>query len=88
MKDFKLRGKTIRHIRMLHGLSATKLGELADIDRNFLTQIEREIRTMSYKNHFRILRALRELGVSDSHVIAITLLIEDYERQQKEEQQQ
>jgi transcriptional regulator with XRE-family HTH domain len=52
-------GKNIRKCRVALGISQEKLGELADLDRTYISGIERGQRNVSLVNIVGIARALR-----------------------------
>lgn len=77
-ETFILRGKVIRQARLLKNVSITDFSELTGISTNYLAMMEREERkTISHRNKFKILRALRrDLKVSDEVLTALTLIVE------------
>lgn len=85
MEDFKLHGKTIRIARLLKGISIKGLGRLTGIDANFIAMMEREEASISYRNYWRFLLALREMGYTDQQLIAITILVENIKEKEEEE---
>lgn len=54
-----LLGKRIRELRTKAGVSQEKLGELADLDRTYISGIERGERNVSLLNIVEIARALK-----------------------------
>jgi len=52
-------GLTLRRLRQQHGLSQEKLAELADLDRTYVSGIERGKRNVSLVNIILIAGALR-----------------------------
>jgi transcriptional regulator with XRE-family HTH domain len=59
-------GKRIRVLREERGISQEKLADLADIHRNYISQIEGGKRNLSFYNVVKVARALR---VSPSKLI-------------------
>jgi transcriptional regulator with XRE-family HTH domain len=59
-------GKRIRVLRVEGGISQEKLADLADIHRNYISQIEGGKRNLSFYNVVKVARALR---VSPSKLI-------------------
>ncbi len=57
-------GKKVRELRKEAGLSQEKLGELTELDRTYISGIERGIRNPSLKNIEKIAKALK-VKVSD-----------------------
>jgi transcriptional regulator with XRE-family HTH domain len=53
-----LLGKRVRKLRLQAGLSQEKLAELADLDRTYISGIERGVRNVSLLNIVEIARAL------------------------------
>ncbi|MBY0092601.1 helix-turn-helix transcriptional regulator [Priestia aryabhattai] len=74
--EFKLRGKVIQMARNLKDISAKELAKGADISSRYLSQLEREVRSISKLNEIRLLRELRKIGITHSQLVAITLIIE------------
>ncbi|WP_157670778.1 helix-turn-helix domain-containing protein [Chitinibacter sp. GC72] len=56
-------GLKIRQLRTARGLSQEQLGQQADLDRTYISGIERGVRNLSLLNLFRLAKAL---GVSPS----------------------
>jgi len=52
-------GKRIRVLREERGISQEKLADLADIHRNYISQIEGGKRNLSFYNVVKVARALR-----------------------------
>jgi transcriptional regulator with XRE-family HTH domain len=59
-------GKRIKALREERGISQEKLADLADIHRNYISQIEGGKRNLSFYNVVKVARALR---VSPSKLI-------------------
>jgi transcriptional regulator with XRE-family HTH domain len=57
-------GRNVARLRNERGLSQDKLAEKAELDRTFLSGIERGLRNAGIKTVLRIARAL-EVGVAD-----------------------
>lgn len=57
-------GKIIKVLRLDAGLSQEKLGELAGLDRTYISGIERGVRNPSIKNIQKLAKALK-IKVSD-----------------------
>jgi transcriptional regulator with XRE-family HTH domain len=55
----RLFGEHLRELRVARGVPPERLAELADVDRNYIGQIEREQRNVALVNIVRIARALR-----------------------------
>ena len=55
LKDF---GRHVREIRLLQGVSQERLGLLAELDRTYISGIERGLRNVSLINIIRIASAL------------------------------
>ncbi|WP_393959111.1 helix-turn-helix domain-containing protein [Priestia megaterium] len=86
MEEFKLSGKTVRIGRLLKNVQIKELAAMTGIGENYLAKIERGVKgaNVTYLNHFRLLRALRELGYTDAQIAVLTVLVENIE--EKEEQ--
>ena len=56
--DLKPLGDTLREFREAAGISQEKLAELADLDRTYISGIERGVRNVSLLNIVEIARAL------------------------------
>lgn len=70
-----LTGPVIRVIRQSRGLKLSDLGECAAYSRPYLSWLERGVTPMTEEASRRILRAFRELGVTEAEIhAAITLL--------------
>ena len=54
-----LLGKRIRELRTKAGVSQEKLGELADLDRTYISGVERGARNVGLLNIVEIARALK-----------------------------
>ena len=52
-------GRNVAHLRDKTGLSQDKLAELAELDRTFISGIERGVRNPGIKTVIRLARALR-----------------------------
>ncbi|MBG9471989.1 hypothetical protein [Priestia megaterium] len=74
-EEFQLRGKVIRLAREVQDTKCMELARLIEIDLDFLTKMEREVRTISKRNEIKILRGLRRIGVTDSQLLALTLIV-------------
>lgn len=61
-----LLGKRVRELRLQAGLSQEKLAELADLDRTYISGIERGVRNVSLLNIVEIARAL---GITASQLL-------------------
>ncbi|MYL44400.1 helix-turn-helix domain-containing protein [Virgibacillus halodenitrificans] len=83
-ESFTLHGRSIRIARLLKGVSVKELGELTGINPNYVAIIERNEGTISHRNYFRFLRALRrDLGFTDQQLVAISILVENIEEVEK-----
>lgn len=51
-------GHTLRALRKATGLSQDKLSYASDVDRSYISEIERDIRTPSVKTIFKLAKAL------------------------------
>lgn len=58
-------GKNIRDLRLQHGLTQEKLGEITGLDRTYISGIERGLRNPSLKNLQKLAKAF---GVSISNL--------------------
>ncbi|PVE62900.1 helix-turn-helix domain-containing protein [Priestia megaterium] len=77
MKDeFKLRGKVIQMARNLKDVSAKDLAKRAGISNRHLSKLEREVHSISKLSEIRLLRELRKVGVTNSQLVGITLIVE------------
>lgn len=74
-EEFQLRGKVVRLAREIQDTKCMELARLIEIDSDFLTKMEREERTISKRNEIKILRGLRIIGVTDSQLVALTLIV-------------
>lgn len=54
----KVLGATIRKVRIERGLSQEKLSELADIDRSYVSEIERGLKTASIRTLLKLSQGL------------------------------
>jgi len=81
MEEFRISGKSVRICRLLKNISIKEMSERTGIDDNYLAKIERGVEgaAVSLRNHFRLLRELRELGYTDQQLVAITILVENIE---------
>ncbi|PFJ00307.1 hypothetical protein COI84_08860 [Priestia megaterium] len=86
LKEFKLSGKTVRIARLLKNVSIKEVAAMTGIGESYLAKIERGVKgaNVTYINHFRLLRTLRELGYTDAQIAVLTVLVENIE--EKEEQ--
>jgi len=57
-KDLTTFGLRLKHLRLQRGLSQEQLGHLAELDRTYISGIERGVRNVSLSNIFRLARAL------------------------------
>ncbi|MCP3026902.1 helix-turn-helix domain-containing protein [Halobacillus sp. A5] len=85
MKEtFELRGTVIRMARLMRNLSVDEFSKLTGISPNYVAIMEREEATISHRNYYRFLRALRrDLKVSDQTIAAFTLIVEFEENKQE-----
>ncbi|MBG9589830.1 hypothetical protein [Cytobacillus firmus] len=74
--EFKLRGKVIRMARQMKDVRPRDFAKTVDIEPDYLCKIEREQRSLSIWNEIRILRGLRQLGVTDEQIWAIQMIVE------------
>ena len=66
MQPLERLGDNVRKIRKDRGLSQERLALQADIDRSYISQLERGTRNVAFEN---ILKIARALGVSLSHLV-------------------
>ena len=66
MQPLERLGDNVRKIRKDRGLSQEQLALQADIDRSYISQLERDTRNVAFEN---ILKIARALGVSLSHLV-------------------
>ncbi|MEN3773043.1 helix-turn-helix domain-containing protein [Priestia megaterium] len=80
-KDYEITGKLVRIARLIKNVKIIELSEMTGIDDNYLAKIERGVEgtTISRLNHFRLVRALQELGYTEQQLVAITALVENIE---------
>ena len=57
-KDLLAFGQHIKQLRLEQGLSQEQLGLIAELDRTYISGIERGVRNVSLSNIFRLARAL------------------------------
>lgn len=57
-KDLLAFGLHLKHLRQQQGLSQEQLGLIAELDRTYISGIERGVRNVSLANIFRIAKAL------------------------------
>ena len=57
-KDLLAFGQHLKQLRVAQGLSQEQLGLIAELDRTYISGIERGVRNVSLANIFRIARAL------------------------------
>lgn len=57
-KDLLSFGRHLKQLRLEQGLSQEQLGLIAELDRTYISGIERGMRNVSLSNIFRIARAL------------------------------
>lgn len=74
--EFKLRGKVIRMARNLKGVSIREFAEVTRIYHNTIARIEREERGISPLYEIRLLRGLKEIGLSDAQIWAMQKIVE------------
>ncbi|MDM8149971.1 helix-turn-helix domain-containing protein [Priestia megaterium] len=86
MEEFKLSGRTVRIARLLKNVQIKEVAAMTGIAEDYLSKIERGVTgaNVTYRNHFRLLRALRELGYTDAQIAVLTILVENIK--EKEEQ--
>ncbi|MFP8645233.1 hypothetical protein ACLHWY_27180 [Priestia aryabhattai] len=73
---FKLRGKVIQMARKMKGIRSKNFAGLVGVHPITLCAIENEKRSISKLNEIRILRGLRQIGVSDVQIKSIQSIIE------------
>jgi len=80
-REYKITGKLVRIARLIKNVKVNELAEMTGIYPNHLAKIERGVEgaTITARNHFRLLRALRELGFTEQQLVAITALVENIE---------
>ena len=74
--DFKLRGKVVRLGREIKGINAIEFSKVVNIEPRYLSKLERETANISKLNEIRILRGLRDIGVTDQQIASIQLIVE------------
>lgn len=81
MEEFKLSGKTVRIARLLKNVQIREVAAMTGIAEDYLSKIERGVKgaNVTYRNHFRLLRALREMGYTDVQIVVLTILVENIE---------
>jgi transcriptional regulator with XRE-family HTH domain len=57
-KDLLAFGQHLKQLRLEQGLSQEQLGLIAELDRTYISGIERGVRNVSLSNIFRLARAL------------------------------
>jgi transcriptional regulator with XRE-family HTH domain len=57
-KDLLAFGQNLKNLRIEQGLSQEQLGLIAELDRTYISGIERGVRNVSLVNIFRIAKAL------------------------------
>ena len=57
-KDLLTFGQHLKQLRLEQGLSQEQLGLIAELDRTYISGIERGVRNVSLSNIFRLARAL------------------------------
>ena len=57
-KDLLAFGQHLKQLRLKQGLSQEQLGLIAELDRTYISGIERGVRNVSLSNIFRIAKAL------------------------------
>jgi transcriptional regulator with XRE-family HTH domain len=77
--EFKLRGKVVRLGREIKGINAREFSKIVDIEHRYLSKLERETANISKLNEIRILRGLRQIGVTDQQIASIQLIVEHEE---------
>ncbi|MEA3318911.1 MAG: hypothetical protein U9Q88_02705 [Bacillota bacterium] len=78
-EQFKLTGKSVRIARLIKGVKIKAFSENVGLSLNHCSRIEREELNLSFRNHFRMLRELRNLGYTDQQLVAIMILAENIE---------
>lgn len=58
-KDLIKFGLRLKQLRLQQGLSQEQLGLIAELDRTYISGIERGVRNVSLSNIFRLARALQ-----------------------------
>lgn len=74
--NFKLRGKVVRLGREIKGINAIEFSKVVNIEPQYLSKLEREKASISKLNEIRILRGLRDIGVTDQQIASIQLIVE------------
>jgi transcriptional regulator with XRE-family HTH domain len=79
MEEIIISGKVVRIARLVKNITLKELSDMTGINDNYLSKIERGEKgaTVSVRNYFRLLRALREVGYTDQQIVAITILAEN-----------
>jgi predicted transcriptional regulator len=77
MEEFKITGKAVRVARLIKGVKVKEFAENVGLSLDYTSKIEREEASLTYRNHFRILRELRKLGYTDQQLAAIMILTEN-----------
>lgn len=78
LNGFKVRGKTVQMARKLKGERGKDFAQRIGVHYVTLCRIENEARTISPLNEIRILRGLKEIGVTEAQIWSIQLIV-DYD---------
>lgn len=78
-EEFKLTGIAVRVARLIKGVSIKDFAENVGLSLNYCSMIERGEAGLTYRNYFRMLRELREMGYTDQQLAAIMILTENIE---------
>ncbi|GIN62513.1 hypothetical protein J27TS8_25060 [Robertmurraya siralis] len=84
-EEFKLTGKAIRVARLIKGVRIKEFAEKVGLSLNHCSMIERGEAGLTYRNYFRMLRELREMGYTDQQLAAIMILTENIEEMEVDE---
>lgn len=85
-EEFQLKGTTVRIARTIKGLSVLELAELTGIGSSMLYQIEQNVKGISHRNYYRLLRALRrDLHYTDNQLVAIEILVNNIEEMEEKQ---
>ncbi|MCY7861596.1 hypothetical protein [Bacillus haynesii] len=83
-QEFKLTGKAIRIARLIKGVKVKEFADNVGLSLDYTSKIEREEAGLTIRNHFRILRELRELGYTDQQLAAIMILTENIDEMEEQ----
>lgn len=75
LNGFTVRGKTVQMARKLKGVSSKDFAKRIGVHHVTLCTIENETRSISTLNEIRILRGLRDIGVSQEQIWAIQMIV-------------